>query len=450
MAARSSLYLAFALANFAGLFMIWVGPEQSTKITISILVLFNLAILSKAAASCEALLLPLLFAIVFSLFHFSLLPIDILDQQFLSLNPYFSQWYFEPFTVLAFEVCLTFFLGFVGGVLGSMKKNRAIGHGESSAVAPEYRSDVLLLLFFVMIIYFFTAVFIILGVSNYTEYNETARVQNAGIVEISLIFLYPAIGTAAMLCAARTRSLRLFLGLFAVWAVPAFAVGLRGVVLFPAALVVPLLLRRLHVRFRLLPAMAGSLAMLWCISFGRIVRSEGDWAGAMSGASPVDGMAELGGSLRPVYEVVRWTENGIFDHIYGATYWAPIERTFQNLMPFIDPIPAMLDDRLMNVTIVKLAGGAYGFSIAAEAYVNFGIVGAAVLGILSGMALSRIGERFAVARVTMWSAALAYALFYHIRQSYVGAWGSFIVVAVFAAVLIKIDDAARRRRAGAA
>ena len=65
----------------------------------------------------------------------------------------------------------------------------------------------------------------------------------------------------------------------------------------------------------------------------------------------------------------------------------------------------------MNVTIVKLTGGAYGFSIAAEAYANFGYAGAALVGLVVGYALTRIGRRFITGRLPIIGAALAYALF---------------------------------------
>ena len=114
----------------------------------------------------------------------------------------------------------------------------------------------------------------------------------------------------------------------------AFATGLRGTVLFSAALMTPLLLRRLDFRFRLFPVVAASLGLLWLISFGRLFRGNADWTEAVRGASLIDALAELGASLRPVFEVVRWTQFEAYSGFFGGgTYWAPIERLFQRRCP---------------------------------------------------------------------------------------------------------------------
>jgi O-antigen polysaccharide polymerase Wzy len=286
-------------------------------------------------------------------------------------------------------------------------------------------------------------VFLTLGITNYTQYNSIARSEEFGFVEQSLVYIYPLIGAAAMLCAERVRSIKIFLIVFGVWAVPAFFVGLRGEVLFPAALMLPFVMRRTNLRLRIVPVSIASVALLWLISFGRVFRAGSDWAMAIRTASPIDALAELGGSLRPVFEVVRWNHSGIVGWLWGTTYWAPFERFFMRVMPFIDPIPASLDNRLMNVAIGSHAGGAYGFSIAAEAYVNFGYAGAAGVGLLTGYAMRKLGHHFAVTGNGAMSAALAYALFYHIRQGYIGAFGSFIVVALFTWALLKLDNLAR-------
>lgn len=430
--------------NAVGLFLLYYSDQEFAEAGLMAIIAINFVFLSLRYIRDRALLLPLLFAVIFSLFHFSLLPIALLDQNYLYNHPYFSLWYFNRFTMPAYYVATTFLGSFaIGAIAFQRPRSPLIGRLDPKTPVP--RSNVLLWIFAGLLIYFYLAVFFVLGISNYSEYNEVARGENAGWIARSFVSLYPMIGSMIILCADRVRSLKAFLFLFIPWALIAFGTGLRGLVLFPTAIMLPLLLRRIDMRFRVLPSVVATILLLWFVSFGRIFRSDSDWVRAISEASPVDGLAELGGSLRPVYEVVRWTETGILDFQWGATYWAPIERLAFRILPFADSIPALTDNRLMNVAIVNITGGAYGFSIAAETFINFGYPGAVVLGVVVGAVMAWVGQRFTFGEPGIVPIALAFALFYHIRQSYVGAWGGFIAVATFVSIMIWLDTSARSR-----
>ena len=202
--------LAFVLAHVVGFVLLWaVGPAH-LEMGAMIIIACDFVILARATSGDRALLLPLLFAIVFALFHFSLLPIAVLNPQFLYLHPYFSLWYFSPFTAPAYWVALVFFVFVIAGALITRRLEEAAEVGQAAVAAEDRRSDILLLIFAGLIAYFFIAVFFILGISGYAQYNEVARSGSLGWVAGSLILLYPMIGAMAMLCADRVRSLKLF------------------------------------------------------------------------------------------------------------------------------------------------------------------------------------------------------------------------------------------------
>jgi hypothetical protein len=71
--------------------------------------------------------------------------------------------------------------------------------------------------------------------------------------------------------------------------------------------------------------------------------------------------------------VYKWLDTGVEHLRWGETYWAPFERTLAIVLP-LPRSPALEDFRLMNVAIAAREGH-YGFSISAEAMINFGLLG---------------------------------------------------------------------------
>jgi hypothetical protein len=96
----------------------------------------------------------------------------------------------------------------------------------------------------------------------------------------------------------------------------------------------------------------------------------------------------MGSSIRPVVEVVSWVKSGE-EHIYGQSYWAPIDRLMVYFVPNWTRPPVQDDDRLLNVLIQQRAGP-IGFSPIAEAYWNFGKYGVAFIMFLTGVLLAWI------------------------------------------------------------
>lgn len=199
----------------------------------------------------------------------------------------------------------------------------------------------------------------------------------AATADAPLSLVYYGIGLGMTLLAASPPGAwrRFGIGLFVLWTLFALPLGLRGEVLFPtaAALVIEAR-RRIPLSGRTLIVLV--ITLLFVIAFVREVRQAG-LRGFDPGeirVTPVDALVEMGGSLRPVAEVVRWHESGDA-FLYGASYWAPFERAFYRVIPDLASrrVDASYDERLSNI-LVQYRVGFIGFSPVAEAYRNGGAV----------------------------------------------------------------------------
>lgn len=236
-----------------------------------------------------------------------------------------------------------------------------------------------------------------------------------------LIYIYylMSIGLALLAMDTDERKRRRGLMVFAAFAVAAFPLGLRGEVLFP--LVVYAVVAARH---RSMPslwkAVAAALVVLSLVSFVKDLRQVGiaDYRAqdVVQELSPLDGLAELGYSLRTVAEVESWHAMGtpLRD---GATYGAPVERLLGRIGVTAEPPPAAVDTRLMNIEMRQRAGN-LGGSIIAEADRNFGRPGVVGVLMFAGLVLA-IAERSRRAVIgDMILAVVLTALLQHVRNSF--------------------------------
>ncbi len=185
------------------------------------------------------------------------------------------------------------------------------------------------------------------------------------------------------------RAAKIALGCFVVWALIALPIGIRGDVMFPAA--GALAAQGWHLRH--VPAryfFVGALVMLSLASALREIRMEGfsrvDWRWEV--VSPGSAMRELGQSLRPTYETVRWIDDGD-KHLNGASFWSPFERGFLRLFPLQE---REVDDEERQMTVMVFQRvGPIGFSPVAEAYYNFGSIGVAAVMSVIGLIVGGLG-----------------------------------------------------------
>lgn len=170
-----------------------------------------------------------------------------------------------------------------------------------------------------------------------------------------------------------------YFGIFGVWALVAFKLGLRGEVMFPGTVAACMLGRRM-VPIKTFTLMILVIVFLVATGIVKNARISGDYS-AVDSINPLNAVAEMGSSLRAVQEVIKWRKQGD-DLLLGGSYWAPIERQLALLIPGLDRRNVNDDPRLLNVVVQKRAGP-IGFSPVAEAYLNFGEKGVVfIFGIL--------------------------------------------------------------------
>jgi hypothetical protein len=200
---------------------------------------------------------------------------------------------------------------------------------------------------------------------------------------------------------------RLFVCLLTgLWVAGVFYLGFRGFALI-AGLVVLAVLRQRGYRLPL-PAAAALLAVvLLAIPAARAVRDQPPGQRSLAGLAerlnPLDGIAEMGGSLRPLVHTLTYLEYEPWR--WGGTYWRSLATVWPNLAWRWSPgrhIP--IEELPPNHWLtLQAAPGAYrrhgglGFSGVAEPYMNFGAPGVVAYFLALGALLTR-ATRLAMGR----------------------------------------------------
>ncbi len=268
------------------------------------------------------------------------------------------------------------------------------------------------------------------ALGSYDNFN-IARENTQFTVLINTIHM--AIGLGVCLAAMSTDNLRRYsIILFGVWTMVAFPLGLRGEVLFPAAALLAVYSARHRINWMFL----GALLIMIAVA-SSIVRDTRNTGGEVDSeeitANPFDAVAELGGSLRPVYEVLKWEDEGD-DFIWGASYYAPFERLFLRFFPIKRRIPAEEDERLMNV-VIKARAGSYGFSPVAEGYRNFAVPGVALVMFIFGLIVRVIDLRGIGWRYSAYAVLVYILLLMNIRNAFTWVLGNIVIWTVVLAVI---------------
>lgn len=400
-------------------------------------VLFTLRIASTIDV-CDSMLLT--YGIGYSVFHFGIVPIyAIAPQELEHLGFNLTLWYTDLKPLMAaYYAAAVFLAGFCTALLFPIKASR--NHAFEVSV-PIGLSKLALLGFGLSVLAWITIVFSA-GFGGYDLLLEgLASSGRGGIIGV----IHTAIGLYFVFSVVDPRTRRQALLFYSIWALLAFPIGLRGEVAFPGLVAFGILASQGGVRVSIARIIAIAVlffALSSAIAVTRVSTSNASFLGSVSVAN---GLAELGGSIRPSYEVVRWLDGGDLLRM-GETYYAPFERFFLGIFPLWDRLPAYEDFRLMNVLIAERAGP-YGFSISAEAFYNFGHVGAVVVGILTGLVMRRFGRVAMDRRLPILMTVIGFALFFHIRQSFMSTWsvaffGFFLVGALY---LVKSARAERHK-----
>ncbi len=211
-------------------------------------------------------------------------------------------------------------------------------------------------------------------------------------ITLTLTYYGINVGMVFLAAAQPTTLCRVAFAIFCLWSLVALPLGLRGEVLFPGLTALVIMAKR-RPPFSAKVAFLLGLLLLSSIAALREVRQVGvqNVSSATVTASPLDALTELGSSLRPVSEVIYWKATGD-QFIYGASYWAPFDRTLSKIVPGRDWTlpPAEEDPRVLGSLATLRGDGAIGFSVVAEAYRNFGPTGVCVIMALIGLLLGHL------------------------------------------------------------
>lgn len=359
----------------------------------------------------------LMYGVTYIVFHFGIVLVYSIAPGQLEEVGYGLIWWYHDFrpVMSAYYSAAVFLAGFITVLLLPIKNIYSTVHrGHSRAKLSGLAFPGLILSILVWMALVLSA-----GFGAYDVLLEMLiNNGNAGLIGV----IHTSIGLMFIFSVVDPSTRRRAILVYGLWSLLAFPTGLRGEVAFPAVMAFAILANQGLVRINMMGIIAGSILFFLLSSAVAVTRISTSDASFLGSVSAIKGIAELGGSIRPSYEVMRWLETGDGLRL-GETYYAPFERIFLRIFPLWERLPVEQDFRLMNVLISERAGP-YGFSISAEAFYNFGYVGAAAVGFLAGIVLRFLGKASSITPVFL--TVLAFALFIHIRQDFVTAWAAMV------------------------
>lgn len=260
-------------------------------------------------------------------------------------------------------------------------------------------------------------------------------------------YILPWLGLGMALTGAgdERRQTRISLGAFALFALLAFPIGLRGEVLFPLAAYVGLRARR-HAMPGAVWVVISAVVLLSVIGVVKDLRQVGlDQADQVAtSANPLAAVGELGGTINVVEMSLRWHVDNHEPYRGGDTYWGPVDRLMRQGLGL--PYPeADYDYRLMNSEI-GAREGPIGGSVVAEAHHNFGTSGVLVVPFLLGLGLALLERIRPHPYVDAVIGVLMLNLLTHVRNAFTPVPFEVAVAFTLLLVLFVIEHDPRRLR----
>ena len=277
---------------------------------------------------------------------------------------------------------------------------------------------------------------ITLGIS-YADF--LSRTRNANM-PITYLMIGLGLGVVS---ASRHRNVRsLALIIFALWALPAFAIGLRGEAILPASAFAIVAARRGSIRLR--PWMG--LAAVGVLSAGsavRVIRQFGLGKGitGIQAFNPFDGIAELGYSIRPLTVVVNFHDRLGEPFVGIATYLAPFRRLIVGRLLGGSVLSVEQDPSVFGGMIAQRIGP-IGGSPAAEAYRSGGLVAIVSVMILIGLLVAHLDSMASTPLADAGVAMSSFVLLLWIRNDFTPVPAQFAITAL---ILLLLRLLARRR-----
>lgn len=347
-----------------------------------------------------------------------------------------SWWFYKVETENAIHIVNLAMIGFsLSAILFSTYPTKVQKKHDDSVMYRKrlFHMGGLLLCFFVAL--FFAVIVSTGAISSYGAYLEV--MGNNPLYAAIFSYLYFFIGVALVfMCVSYSKGFGyVYFFVFAIWALVAFKIGLRGEVMFPSA-VAGCMLGRKGAPIRGYILALGIILFLIVTGIVKNARVSGDYSGDL-GINPLNAIAEMGSSLRAVQETVKWRKDDNFELLMGGSYWAPFERQFALFIPQLDRIDVQKDGRLLNIVVQKRAGP-IGFSAIAEAYINFGEKGGIMVFFLFGWAMAKLDSTVSTIRNDILIGVALLPIFVTIRNSFIHVPVQIILGLCLASLLLYI------------
>jgi hypothetical protein len=336
------------------------------------------------------------YLLLFALFHVGTLPYvitgstpDMLARE--------GGWFDSPFRAAAITGVALSMLAFMAGYAAVHSARQvvpppALPAPEPAAPAQGHGLGILGMLLVAGGAAFWLAVIVAASGTAFVTQSYDAFLIRTGDAPLPLAYLSIGVGLGALGFSPNPLLRRWGLVALAIFAIPAFLIGLRGEVIFPAAAWLVAASRRRQFRLRAWHV----LVLLACLATGsavrqiRIVGFSPDRLGQVA-LNPLDGLLELGGSLRPLVEMQTWHANGE-PFVGWGTYWAPVERILLGRILGLSVTPTSDDPRAFAATVLHNIGP-IGGSPAAESFRSAGLLGIVVVLGLIGLLVGWLDAR---------------------------------------------------------
>ncbi|MDF2179789.1 O-antigen polysaccharide polymerase Wzy [Aliiglaciecola sp. CAU 1673] len=399
------------LAVYGGAFTL---TRAEVEVFTSLCWLFMLVLLARALPRGIWSICFIFFA-AFSVFHAGLILTDsinaITDEDILYQ---ISFWFDRPETLLAIHLVN---LGMLGFSLGALLFSRHAKAPKTSTLDPGFNRRVFHLgglILCLSLVAFFGVTGGTGALASYGAYlNLLSQVPSLGVFYAYLYF-FIGLGLVLVAVAYRRGFSLIYFALFGVYALFAFKLGLRGEVMFPATVAACMLGRRGKV-IKLPYLIMLVVVFLTLTGIVKNARVSGDYS-QIDSFNPLNAVAEMGASLRPITAVIGWHRDGDA-LLLGGSYWAPIERQLALFVPGINRISVDEDPRLLNV-VVQERVGPIGFSPIAEAYANFGRYGPPIIMFILGSLFAFLDNMQPSIRRDLMVGVMLTPLFIMIRNSF--------------------------------
>lgn len=381
----------------------------------------------------------LIYAVVFWVFHFGLLfPASISPEVLSTLAPWARTWIDQPETRLALVAAVLFLTSYMLGILSAYRQkpfllDTPIEDGNAPGLIAVGWMLIGLSILMVLIAIVDLGWRILLR-----SYSDFYVVHNS----FSWPIVIMATGIMLQIAGGRdTSAILKTLGfLFVPLIIPVTIAGARTAPLFSSIAIVSVsTLRGFRIPLRIL--VPGVLLLLLLIATVKDVRQQGveaivSQSRQIEVQDPLAGLAELGGSLRPVSASIDFIR-GRGALFYGETYVFPLTRQLERFSGTRGTV--LTDERFIAATINRLYGS-IGYSTVAEAYVNFGAIGVALFAFVWGVCLGWLTSHAKTPYRIAVLAVILIPMLINVRNSfiYVPAWVFFGLMAIALARAIRM------------